>query len=135
MDDGTCELLISDLRSLLGIAVDLPAPARPGPTLNFYHQSFREFLQSKSRSKHLHVPRQSVDCYLAECFLRYFAGSSQKTNGDESINGTTPPGYPWLALVSFTLLPYLLLRLQSERALFEMLLRFTETGGWEDVNK
>lgn len=150
-DDGTCELLISDLRSLLGIAAALPGPARPGPTLNFYHQSFRDFLEDESRSKHLHVPRQSVDRYIAGCFLRYFARSSESANGkhfhrthvwrclmviagDESINGTTPPGYPWLALVSFTLLPYLLLRLQGEPALYRMLLQFTDEGGWDDVN-
>ena len=46
MDDGACELLVSDLRSLLGIAGPAPGHARPGPTLNFYHQSFKDFFPS-----------------------------------------------------------------------------------------
>ena len=132
MDDGACELLISDLRSLLGIAGPAPGHARPGPTLNFYHQSFKDFLQNPNRSKHLHVPRQAVDRYLAECLLRYFARSAERMKGDESLHGTTPPGYPWLALVSFTLLPYLLLRGDG---IYNALVQFTKDGGWGDVTR
>ncbi|TEB30458.1 hypothetical protein FA13DRAFT_1733760 [Coprinellus micaceus] len=50
----------------------------------------------------------------------------------KACTGLQPPGYPWLALVSFTLLPYLLLRGDG---LHKALVQFTKDGGWGDVTR
>ncbi|RXW20114.1 hypothetical protein EST38_g5741 [Candolleomyces aberdarensis] len=61
------EILVSDLHSLLQFSKS----SLPGfHSLDFYHRSFQEFLDSADRSKDLFVPYSRIFSFVAKCCLR-----------------------------------------------------------------
>ncbi|KAJ2926399.1 hypothetical protein H1R20_g10698, partial [Candolleomyces eurysporus] len=61
------EILVSDLHSLLQFS---KSPLLGFNSLEFYHRSFQEFLDSADRSKDLFVPYSRIFSFVAKCCLR-----------------------------------------------------------------
>ncbi|RXW12277.1 hypothetical protein EST38_g13577 [Candolleomyces aberdarensis] len=68
LEAGAEENLITDLRSLVTLEMDMHLPRS---RLHMYHKSFSDFLEVESRAKDLFVPRSRVYTRLAKCCLQH----------------------------------------------------------------
>ncbi|KJA14781.1 hypothetical protein HYPSUDRAFT_48846 [Hypholoma sublateritium FD-334 SS-4] len=72
---GECRTILCDMHSLL----DIPDSSRSGK-LRFYHTSLADFLRDPLRARHLYIPPQKSNAFIATCYAQNFSALIVTTN-------------------------------------------------------
>ncbi|KAJ2922564.1 hypothetical protein H1R20_g14530, partial [Candolleomyces eurysporus] len=127
------ELLLSDLRSLVGFEKDAATGALHSRRL--YHKSFADYLDEEPRSKDLFVPRPRVYEHLAKCFLQHII--EYPLEPDSQASPVELEKRP-LSRIQRTSLQEAVLNLPffwEKVAIDEEIVGFTRKGGWHKIYK
>ncbi|RXW20270.1 hypothetical protein EST38_g5578 [Candolleomyces aberdarensis] len=128
------ELLLSDLRSLVGFEKDAATGASHSRRL--YHKSFADYLYEESRSKDLFAPRARVYEHLAKCFLQHIVECPLEPDSQSSpVELEKRP----LSRIQRTSLQEAVLNLpffwEKVTVIDEEIVEFTRKGGWHKIDK